>query len=331
MTAPDTTMRLGLYPALEPFNRGRLKVSDVHELYYEECGNPSGIPALVLHGGPGGGISPFLRQLHDPTVYRIILFDQRGCGKSTPNACLVDNTTWHLVSDIEALRMHLGVARWHVLGGSWGSTLALAYALTHRAPVLSLVLRGIFTITEAEIQWFYQSGAHFLFPDAFESFMAPIPWDERHDLVAAHHRRMTGDDHDAKMRSARAWSQWEGATLSLLPNPQRVDAFGDEKFASTFALIEAHYFINKGFFVEDGWLLKQAHRLTGIPGYIIHGRYDVVTPLSTAYALHKAWPEAQFEIVADAGHTALEPGLADALIRTTQALAAHADSLQPSL
>ena len=328
MTLPETAGRLGLYPALEPFNRGRLQVSGLHELYYEECGNPQGIPALVLHGGPGGGISPFLRQLHDPKIFRIILFDQRGCGKSAPNGSLEDNTTWHLVSDIEALRVHLGIARWHVLGGSWGSTLALAYALTHGAPVLSLILRGIFTVTEAEVQWFYQSGANQLFPEAFANFMAPIPLAERHDLVAAHHRRLTGTDPEARLRSAKAWSQWEGATLSLLPNPQRVDAFGEEKFALAFGRIEAHYFVNKGFFAEDGWLLKQAHRLAGIPGFIIHGRYDVVTPIATAHALHEAWPEANFEIVPDAGHTALEPGLADALIRATRSLAGGAESFQ---
>lgn len=313
------TSRLELFPPLEPFSRGRLQVSSLHNIYYEECGNPDGVPALVLHGGPGGGISPFLRQLHDPKHYRIILFDQRGCGKSTPHASIKENTTWHLVEDIEKLRHHLGVARWHVLGGSWGSTLALAYALTHPAPVASLVLRGIFTLQEEEIRWFYQSGASHLFPDAFEAFTAPIPEAEQHDLVAAHYRRLTSSDKAEQLRSARAWSQWEGATLSLLPNPERVLSFGEEGFAIAFGLIECHYFVHKGFFAEDGWILKQAHRLKDIPGVIIHGRYDVVTPLSTAWALHKAWPEARFEIIPDAGHTAVEPGLTDALVRATNA------------
>ncbi|MCA0433689.1 MAG: prolyl aminopeptidase [Proteobacteria bacterium] len=315
-----------LFPLREPYARGRLQVSPLHTIYYEECGNPDGIPAAVLHGGPGGGISPFLRQLHDPSVYRIILFDQRGCGQSTPHAELRENTTWDLVADMERLRQHLGVARWHVLGGSWGSTLALAYALTHPEPVLSLILRGIFTIQEEEIRWFYQSGTSFLFPDAFEDFVAPIPEAERHDLVTAHYRRLTGSDPEARQRSARAWSQWEGTTLSLLPNPERVAAFGQDEFAAAFAGIECHYFVNKGFFAEDGWIIKNAHRLKSIPGVIIHGRYDVVTPLSTAWALHRAWPEARFEIVADAGHTAVEPGLTDALIRATNAFIPARDS-----
>jgi proline iminopeptidase len=309
--------RRTFFPALQPFSHGRLRVSDLHELYFEECGNPAGKPALVLHGGPGGGISPFLRQMHDPSAYRIILFDQRGCGQSTPHAELRDNTTWHLVDDIEKLRRHLGVERWQVVGGSWGSTLALAYAERHPERVTELILRGIFTLRESEIRWFYQQGADALFPDVWDAFIAPIPEAERHDLLGAYHRRLTGEDRAEQMRCARAWSQWEGATLSLLPDEKRVAEFGKDHFALAFARIECHYFRNKGFFRADGQLLADAHRLKGIPGCIIQGRYDVVTPAITAWDLHKAWPEADFEMVPDAGHTGSEPGIADALVRAT--------------
>ena len=309
------------YPACEPYRRGRLEVSELHEIYFEESGNPNGLPAVVLHGGPGGGSSPNLRRFHDPNAYRIITFDQRGCGNSTPHACLEQNTTWDLVEDIEKLRVHLGIESWQVFGGSWGSTLAMAYALRHAESVAALILRGIFTVREAEIRWFYQYGASLMFPDLWERYIAPIPVEERHDLVAAHYRRLTGTDAAARLASARAWSQWEGATLSLLPDPARETAFGEERFAIAFASIECHYFINKGFFAEDGWLLNNAHRLRGIPGVIIHGRYDVVTPMDTAFALHKAWPEAQFEIIADAGHAAAEPTTLDALIRATDLIA----------
>ena len=305
------------YPELQPFNQGRLRVSPLHEIYYEECGNPAGKPALVLHGGPGGGISPFLRQMHDPGAYRIILFDQRGCGQSTPHAELRDNTTWDLVSDIETLRRHLGIEGWQVVGGSWGSTLALAYAETHPQRVSELIVRGIFTLRESEIRWFYQQGADALFPDFWEGFIAPIPPAERHDLVSAYYRRLTGDDPAEQLRCARAWSQWEGATLSLLPDEKRVAAFGKDEFAIAFARIECHYFVNKGFFRQDGQLLADAHRLRGIPGIIIQGRYDVVTPAMTAWDLHKAWPEAEFVMVPDAGHTAMEPGIAAALVTAT--------------
>lgn len=311
------TDRRRFYPQLQPFNRGRLQVSRLHEIYFEECGNPLGKPAVVLHGGPGGGISPFLRQMHDPQAYRIVLFDQRGCGQSTPHACLEENTTWDLVADIERLRCHLGIARWQVVGGSWGSTLALAYAETHPERVAELIVRGIFTLRRSEIRWFYQQGADALFPDAWEDFIAPIPPAERHDLVAAYHRRLTGPDAGEQLASARAWSQWEGATLSLLPDERRVSEFGAERFALAFARIECHYFAHEGFFREDGQLLADAHRLKAIPGAIIQGRYDVVTPPRTAWDLHKAWPGAQFIMVADADHTATEPGIADALVKTT--------------
>lgn len=320
MTIVQEQMR-GFYPDREPYGRGRLRVSALHELYYEESGNPGGLPVVVLHGGPGGGSSPNLRRFHNPDKYRIITFDQRGCGRSTPHACLEENSTWHLVSDIEALRQHLGIARWQVFGGSWGSTLALAYALTHPEPVKQLVLRGIFTVRKCEVDWFYQHGASMMFPDHWEKFVAPIPPEERHDLVSAHYRRLTGADADERMASARAWAQWEGATLSLLPDPAREAAFGEDYFAIAFASIECHYFINKGFFAEDGWILANAHRLRGIPGIIIQGRYDVVTPAATAHALHRAWPEASFEIIPDAGHAAAERGTLNALIRATDSLA----------
>jgi proline iminopeptidase len=313
------------YPELQPFNRGRLRVSDLHELYFEECGNPAGKPALVLHGGPGGGISPFLRQMHDPAAYRIVLFDQRGCGQSTPHAALEENTTWHLVEDIETLRRHLRIERWQVAGGSWGSTLALAYAETHPERVTELIVRGIFTLRRSEIRWFYQQGADALFPDAWEAFVAPIPPEEHGDLLGAYHRRLTGADPAEQLACARAWSQWEGATLSLLPDEKRVNEFGTERFALAFARIECHYFMNGGFFLQDDQLLAEAHRLKPIPGVIIQGRYDVVTPPVTAWDLHRAWPGAQFIMVADAGHTATEPGITDALVRATDRFR-HAES-----
>jgi proline iminopeptidase len=312
------------YPELQPYNRGRLRVSDLHEIYYEECGNPDGKPVVVLHGGPGGGISSFLRRLHDPKLYRIILFDQRGCGQSTPHAELRENTTWHLVADMEALRAHLGIEKWQVLGGSWGSTLALAYAQAHTERVDELILRSIFTVRQREINWFYQEGASALFPDAWEAYVAPIPANERDDLVAAYHRRLIGNDVAEQLACAKAWSQWEASTLSLRPNPKLVIEFGNDAFALAFGRIECHYFVNRGFFESDDQLLAGAAKLRGLPGVIIQGRYDVVTPMETAWALHKAWPEAHFEIIPDAGHTATEPRITDALIRATDRFAMRA-------
>ena len=309
------------YPELQPYARGRLRVSDLHEIYYEECGNPAGKPAVVLHGGPGGGISPFLRRMHNPERYRIILFDQRGCGQSTPHAELRENTTWHLVADIEALRQHLGIEKWQVLGGSWGSTLALAYAQKHGERVVQLILRGIFTVRQREIRWFYQDGASSLFPDAWEDFVAPIPAAERGDLVAAYYKRLTGDNATERMACAKAWSQWEGNTMALRPNASLIASLGEDTFALAFGRIECHYFINKGFFESDDQLLAGTHLIRNIPGAIIQGRYDVVTPMETAWALHKAWPEAAFEIVPDAGHTGTEPGITDAMIRATDRFA----------
>ena len=309
--------RLDFFPELQPYARGRLKVSDMHEIYFEECGNPSGKVVVILHGGPGGGISMNLRRFHDPSAYRMILFDQRGCGGSTPYACLENNTTWDLVSDIEKLRVHLRTERWQVFGGSWGSTLALAYAESYPERVTELILRGIFTVRKKEVDWLYQFGASMLFPEYWEDFVRPIPEAERGDFVAAYHKRLTGNDEVEKAACARAWSQWEGAVSSLLPNPERVTQFGDDHFAIAFASIECHYFINKGFFETDDQLLRNAHRLADIPCVIAQGRYDVITPPDTAYALSMAWPNAKFVIVPDAGHAGSEPGMVDALVRAT--------------
>lgn len=306
------------FAPIEPFRRGRLKVSGLHELAFEECGNPAGKPVIVLHGGPGGGSNPYLRRLHDPAHYRIIQFDQRGCGESTPFASLEENTTWDLVADIEKLREHLGIERWQVMGGSWGSTLALAYAETHPGRVSELILRGIFTLRRAELLWFYQEGASWLYPDAWKGFVKPIPPEERHDLMAAYHRRLTSDDRQEQLEAARAWSQWEGETLSLLPDPLRVAKFGEDDYALAFARIENHYFVNKGFFERDGQLIEDAGRLAGIPGEIVHGRYDVVTPIATAFALHAAWPQAKLTVVPDAGHATTEPGITSALVEACE-------------
>ncbi len=313
--------RRALYPECSPYTSGRLAVGGSHDLHYEECGNPDGKPVIVLHGGPGGGISPYLRQCHDPARYRIILMDQRGCGGSTPHASLEANTTWDLVADIEALRVHLGIERWQVVGGSWGSTLALAYAITHRARVTELVLRGVFTVRQAEIDWFYQRGASFLYPEAFAAYVAPIPLPERDDLVAAYHRRLTGPDAAQALVCAKAWATWEASTLSLIPDPTLIADFADDHFAIAFARIECHYFTHKGFFATDGWLLQQAHVLRGLPGAIIHGRYDVVTPLETAWLLAQEWPDAHLHIIPDAGHMGREPGIADAMVRATDRFA----------
>lgn len=309
--------RQDFFPEIRPYASGRLQVSSLHEIYYEECGNPKGKPVVVLHGGPGGGIFPNFRRFHDPTHYRIILFDQRGCGASTPYACLEENTTQDLVADMERLRIHLGVERWQVVGGSWGSTLALAYAEAYPSLVTELIVRGIFTVRQVEVDWLYQHGASMLFPDFWEDYVKPIPEAERHDFVKAYHQRLTGRDEAAKIACARAWSQWEGATSSLLPNPSRVAEFGEDRFAIAFASIEAHYFFNRGFFETDGQLLRDAVRLAEIPGVIVQGRYDVITPPATAYALSKAWPKARLEIIPDAGHTGSEPGNVDAMVRAT--------------
>jgi len=317
-----TNARRTLYPRHEARRTGRLRVSDLHEVYWEESGNPNGVPVLGLHGGPGGGSSPEMRRFFDPERYRIILFDQRGCGRSTPHSELRENTTWDLVADAEALRTVLGIEKWLVFGGSWGSTLALSYAVTHTENVLGLLLRGIFLITDAEIQWFYQEGASRLFPDSYERYVAPIPEGERGDLLRAFHKRLTGDNQKARIEAARAWSRWEGETLSLKGPLVRPPRFDEDDFVDAFARIECHYFVNEGFFEHDGWLLNAAAKQLGnVPGVIVHGRYDVVTPLSSAWALKKAWPVSELHIVPDAGHSSLEPGIVDRLIRASDGFA----------
>ncbi|MEM7458678.1 MAG: prolyl aminopeptidase [Pseudomonadota bacterium] len=310
---------LKLYPPIEARRSGYLRVSDLHEIYWEESGNPNGLPVLGIHGGPGGGSSPEMRRFFDPTVYRIILMDQRGCGTSTPHAELRENDTWTLVEDMEAVRTHLQIDQWVLFGGSWGSTLALSYAVTHTERVHGLILRGIFLLTEAEIRWFYQDGASRLFPDSYDRYVAPIPEDERDDLLHAFHRRLTGDDRKARRAAAKAWACWDGETITIQGPSSRPKRFEEDDFADAFARIECHYFVNKGFFPNDGWLLEQAReKLQKIPGRIVHGRYDVVTPLSSAWGLSKAWPAAQLDIVSHAGHSSLEPGIVDKLIRATR-------------
>jgi len=310
---------LKLYPPLEARRTGFLRVSDLHEIYWEESGNPEGLPVVGIHGGPGGGSSPEMRRFFDPTVYRIILIDQRGCGKSTPHSELEENDTWNLINDLEAVRTHLSVDKWVLFGGSWGSTLALAYAVSHTEKVLGLILRGIFLLTAAEVRWFYQEGASRLFPDSYDRYIAPIPEAERGDLLNAFHNRLTGDDREARRAAAKAWTCWEGETITIQGPTSRPKRFEEDDFADAFARIECHFFINKGFFPHDGWLLDQAReKLADIPGRIVHGRYDVVTPLSSAWQLQKAWPAAHLDIVANAGHSSLEPGIVDKLIRATR-------------
>jgi proline iminopeptidase len=309
---------LSLYPETVPHLVGRLKVSGPHELYFEECGSPTGEPVVLLHGGPGGGSTPIMRRYHDPSRYRIVLFDQRGCGRSTPYASLEENTTWHLVEDIERLREHLGIERWQVFGGSWGATLALAYAEAHPERVTGLVLRGVFTLRRCELEWFYQDGCSWLFPEAFEQFASAIPEAERGDMMAAFYRRLTDADESVQLEAARAWSAWEGKTLSLMPDAERVRRFSEDAYALAFARIECHYFVNGGFFASDDQLIANAHRLNSIPGVIVQGRYDVVTPAKIAYDLARAWPKAELRIVADAGHAMTEPGIVHELIAATQ-------------
>lgn len=319
--APDT--RRSLYPPVEPYRDGRLETRDGHSIYWELCGNPDGKPAVFLHGGPGAGCSTSHRRLFDPARYNVLLFDQRGCGRSTPHASLDNNTTWHLVEDIERLRAMLGVERWMVFGGSWGSALALAYAQTHTDRVSELVLRGIFGLRRAELLWYYQEGASWLFPDKWERFLAPIPEDERGDLISAYHRRLTDPSPQVRLEAARAWSLWEGETITLLPNRDLTEQHSEDEFALAFARIENHYFVNGGF-LREGQLIADAERLRGVPAIIIQGRYDIATPARTAWDLHRAWPEAEFELVADAGHAFKEPGILDRLIRATDRFAGAA-------
>ena len=310
--------RIKLYPPITPFRTGRFRVPGGHEIYFEQSGNPAGRPVVVVHGGPGGGSNPTMRRFHDPARYHIILFDQRGCGHSVPHASLTDNTTWHLVADIERLRQHVGVERWQLFGGSWGSTLSIAYAETHPERVTELVLRGIFLLRPAEIRWFYQEGVNWLFPDAFAEFQKLIPPAERRDMVSAYHRRLTHPDRKVQIEAARAWSIFEGSTLSLIQDPERLKLFASDTYAIAFARIECHFFVNGGFLDRDDQLLADAGKLRRIPGVIVHGRYDVVTPLKNAFDLKAAWPEADLRIVPDAGHAMTEPGITHELITATR-------------
>ncbi|WP_150467855.1 prolyl aminopeptidase [Francisella sp. SYW-9] len=305
-----------LYPDIEPYNEEFLKVSEIHTIYFEECGNPTGKPVVFIHGGPGGGISPGARQYFNPEKYRIILVDQRGCGKSTPFAELRENTTSDLINDFEKIRSKLGIDKWMIFGGSWGSTLGLAYAQAHPEVVTELVLRGIFLGRRKEISWLYQHGASEVFPDMWEQYIAPIPEKDRGDFISAYHTLLTGDDEELKRKAAIAWSVWEGSTSKLYIDQESVDRFSDEDFSLAFARIENHFFKNQ-LFLEEAQLLKNAHKIRNIPGIIVQGRYDMVCPTASAWDLHKAWPEARLEIIPDAGHSATEPGIIDALVKAT--------------
>jgi len=311
--------RRELHPPIDTYRSGWLRVSDLHEIYWEESGNPAGKPVVFLHGGPGGGTDARMRRFFDPARYRIVLFDQRGCGRSRPHASLVDNTTWHLVADIERLREHLSIERWQVFGGSWGSTLALAYAETHPQRVTELVLRGIFLLRPWEFRWFYETadGTGALFPDFYEEYLRPIPPEERGDLMRAYYARLTSDDASVRMAAARAWSIWEGATSFLNVNPDYIARFEQDAFAEAFGRIECHYFINGGFLRPPNQLLEDVDRIRHLPCTIVQGRYDVVCPMKSAWDLHRAWPEADLRIVADAGHSAFEAGILSELVAAT--------------
>ena len=305
------------YPEIEPYNRGTLEVSGGHTLYFEESGNPQGKPVVFLHGGPGGGTEPKHRRFFDPAAYRIVLFDQRGCGKSTPHASLEENTTWDLVADIERLREKLGIEKWQVFGGSWGSTLALAYAETHPSRVTELVLRGIFLLRKQEIDWFYQRGASAIFPDAWEAYEAHIPEAERGDLLRAYHTRLTSPDEAVRREAARIWSVWEGRTSCLVPNVELIERTAGDDFSLAFARIECHYFVNGGWLDASRALLANVDKIRHVPTVIVQGRYDVVCPMESAWALHRAFPEADLRVVPDAGHAASEPGNVHELVSAT--------------
>jgi proline iminopeptidase len=320
MSDPRFPDRRPLYPPIEPYRTGRLEVGDGHSLYWEQCGNPDGKPALMLHGGPGAGCSPDHRRQFDPERYNVTLFDQRGCGRSTPHASLEANTTWHLVEDIEKLRTHVGVDKWLVFGGSWGSTLALAYAQTWPERTTELVLRGIFLFRQKELDWLYQFGASEVFPDKWGEFLAPIPEAERGDIVTAYQRRLIGDDPAVQLEAAKAWSKWEAETVTLLPDPHVIEEHTSDDFAIAIARIENHYMVNRGW-LEEGQLLANAHKLKDIPGVIVQGRYDMCTPPVSAWDLKQAWPEVDLQIVPDGGHLFTEPGVLDGLIRAADRFA----------
>ncbi|MEQ8467908.1 prolyl aminopeptidase [Coleofasciculus sp. E1-EBD-02] len=310
-----------LYPPIEPYNQEMLQVSNLHRISYEESGNPEGKSVVVLHGGPGGGSQPFYRQYFNPNQWRIVVFDQRGSGKSTPHAELQENTTWDLVSDIEKLRLHLGIEQWVVFGGSWGSTLSLAYSQTHPERCRGLILRGIFMLRQKELRWFYQEGASYIFPDAWEHYIKPIPEAERDDFISAYYQRLTSPDPKIRQVAARAWSVWEASTSRLLQDPNLMQKFSESDFAEAFARIECHYFINKGFFESEDQLLRNIDRIRHIPGVIVQGRYDVVCPMISAWELHQVWSESEFVVVADSGHSITEPGIRSALIEVTDKFA----------
>jgi proline iminopeptidase len=303
-----------LYPAIESYKTGKLKVSALHTLHYEECGNPNGKPAIFVHGGPGGGCGPEERRFFNPKKYRAIFLDQRGSGKSEPAASLEENTTWDLVDDLEKLRVHLGIEKWLVFGGSWGSTLSLIYAIKHPKRVTELVLRGIFLVRKKEIDWYYQEGASAIYPDVWEAYRDHIPENERGDFVSAYYKRLTSPDPAVRLAAATPWTTWEMATSRLYTPPEMIKALVTDDFALKFARIECHYFTNKGFLSEDGWILKQIDAIRNIPAVIVQGRYDVVCPMVSAWDLHRAWPEAKLIISPDAGHASREPANARALV-----------------
>jgi len=306
-----------LYPAIKPFAQHTVKMPDGHELYIEEVGSPHGLPVLFLHGGPGAGCSEDDRRFFDPEKYHIILFDQRGCGRSTPFASLENNTTQHLILDIERIRQFLVIDKWMIFGGSWGSTLGLLYAQAYPQRVIAMILRGIFLCEKRDLHWFYQEGASFIFPEAWAKYLKPIPFNERHDLVNAYYSRLTSEDAQVRSEAAKAWAIWEGSTSKLYTDPAMIERFGGDDFALAFARIECHYFINKGFFEEDGWLLKNVEKIRHIPTWIVQGRYDVVCPATSAHELHSLWPESELFIISDAGHSASEPGIKSKLIEAT--------------
>jgi proline iminopeptidase len=306
-----------LYPEIRPFDSGMLKVSEMHDIYYERCGNPDGLPVVFLHGGPGGGLIESYRQFFDPKAYHIVLFDQRGSGQSTPHAELEENTTWDLVADIERLREKFGIDKWAVFGGSWGSTLALTYAETHPDRVNALFLRGIFLCRPKELQWFYQYGASEIFADFWEPYRDEIPENERYDFMSAYYKRLIGDDEKVRLSAARAWSIWEGSTSKLYPDSGLMEHFGEEHEALSLARIECHYFVNNCFFPTDNYLLENIDKIRHVPTVIVQGRYDVVCPMTSAWDLHKAFPEAELILVPDAGHSVSEPGIISALVEAT--------------
>jgi proline iminopeptidase len=309
-----------LYPPIDPFDRRMLAVGQGHEVYVEQCGNPDGIPVVVLHGGPGGGCSPSMRRYFDPAKYRVILFDQRGCGRSTPHASVTDNTTWHLVADIELIRETLEIGQWVVFGGSWGATLSLIYAQTHPEAVRNLVLRGVFLMTQSELDWFYGGGAGKFWPEVWEQFTGLVPSDEQDDLIKAYHRRLFSDDIALQTRYARAWSGWENALASIQSTGQMHEGPGN--YARAFARLENHYFMNAGFLEYDGQILAQMDRIAHIPGVIVQGRYDMICPPESAYSIACAWPKSELKMVRNAGHALSETGISAELVRAMDRIAA---------